>query len=84
MSPLGLRRCLLAGEHDLIEVLMMMKMMMVVAVTKAAAAAAATAAGDVVYISIMMKMINFRSKYIVTSTKRRGEISAIYSPEHNQ
>lgn len=65
------------------KVLMMMKMMMVVAVTKAAAAAA-TAAGDVVYISIMMKMINFRSKYIVTSTKRRGEISAIYSPEHNQ
>lgn len=47
---------------------LVMKMMVVV--TKAAAAAAATAAaaaaGDVAYISIMIKMINSRSKYIVT------------------
>lgn len=44
---------------------LVMKMM----VTKAAAATAAVAAaaGDVAYISIMIKMINFRSKYIVTS-----------------
>lgn len=55
---------------------LVMKMMMVVVVTKGAAAAAATAAvvvaaaaaGDVAYISIMIKMINFRSKYIVTPT----------------
>lgn len=54
---------------------LVMKMMMVVVVTKGAAAAAtaavvvaAAAAGDVAYISIMIKMINFRSKYIVTPT----------------
>lgn len=29
----------------------------------------ATAAGDAAYITIMIKMINFRSKYIVTSAK---------------
>lgn len=43
---------------------LVMKMMVVV--TKAAAETAA-AAGDVAYISIMIKMINFHSKYIVTS-----------------
>lgn len=42
---------------------LVMKMM----VTKAAAApATAAAAGDVAYISIMIKMIHFSSKYIVT------------------
>lgn len=46
---------------------LVMKVMVVV--TKAVAAATA-AAGDVAYISIMIKMINFRSKYIVTPVRQ--------------
>lgn len=44
---------------------LVMKMVVVVAVVTKAAAAA-TAAANVAYISIMIKMINFCSKYIVT------------------